>query len=121
MSEQKRTLVVLTKAPYQGQMAREALDVILTSAAFETPLSVLFTGDAVYQLLNAQHAEAINAKSMSASLPVLPVYDVENLFVDADSAAARGLTASDFLMPVKALELHNVQALFHEHDRVLSF
>lgn len=121
MNPQKSTLIVLSKPPYKGQMARESLDVILTAAAFETPLSVLFTGDGVYQLLNNQQASSIKAKDMSASLPVLPLYDVKNLFVDEESMLTRGLNITDCILAVESLGLIDVQALFSENDRVLSF
>lgn len=121
MNPQKSTLVVLSQPPYKGQMARESLDVILTAAAFETPLSLLFTGDGVYQLMDNQQASNINAKDMAASLPVLPVYDVEKIFVDEESMATRGLQTTDCILPVESLQLKEIQALFSENDRVLSF
>lgn len=121
MNPHKSILIVLSKPPYKGQMARESLDAVLTAAAFEIPLSILFIGDGVYQLMQDQQASSIQSKDMAASLSVLPVYDVKNIFVDEDSMLARGLKTADCILPVEVLELNKVQKLFNENDRVLSF
>lgn len=121
MSEKKSLLIVLSKAPYQGQQARESLDAILTAAAFEQPLSLLFTGEGVYQLLQRQQPEGIQAKNLAATLPVLPLYDVENIYIDQQAAEKRAISASDCLVEAEFMDIPAMQQLFAKHDCVLSF
>ena len=122
MNDRKKSiLTVLTRSPYGGATAREALDAILTAAAFEVPVSLLFMDDAVYQLLPDQHPEAIAAKDLSSTLPVLPMYDVENIFVDRLSLTQRGMDPTQLILGVTAVEGDALRALFQDHDRILSF
>lgn len=122
MTEDKKSLlIVLRQAPYGGQAARESLDAILTAAAFEQPLSLLFIDDGVYQLLADQQPQQIEAKNLAATLPVLPMYDVEHIYADEHSLQQRQIDSVDCLLPVKPLTLPAVQKLFAEHEVILSF
>ncbi len=122
MSEQAKTiLVVLRKPPYAGQTAKEALDAVLTAAAFEQPLTVLFMDDGVYQLLPAQDTHALGVKSQSTMLPALPMYDVENICVDADSLAQRGISHEQLVVNAEPVDSAAVRELFHQHQQILSF
>lgn len=44
-------LFIFTRPPGGNSLAREALDVALTSAAFDIPTHAVFTGDGIVQLL----------------------------------------------------------------------
>lgn len=121
MEEQKSILFVITKPPYHGQAARESLDAILTAAAFETPLAVLFLNDGVYQLLAKQSGERVDAKNLASSLAVLPIYDVEHIYADADALNQRGLAIEDLEVPAKSVDIATIKQLFDDYDKVLSF
>ncbi len=117
----KKLLVVMTKSPYGNQTAREALDAVLTAAAFEQPLTLLFLGDGVFQLLSGQDTTAVQLKNLATTLPVLPMYDVENICVDADSLRQRGIDNDELNLPATPVDNAAVRALFKSHDQILSF
>jgi len=117
----KSLLVVVNAAPYHSTRARDALDLVLTAAAFEIPLTLLFCGDAVYQLLPQQQPQAIGQKDLSATLPVLPLYDVKRIYVEQQALAERGLCVEELILPVEPLSTTAAAALFHQHDQIVSF
>ncbi|OMH32684.1 sulfurtransferase complex subunit TusC [Motiliproteus sp. MSK22-1] len=122
MTDKKQSiLAVLTKPPYGGTTAKEALDAVLTAAAFEVPVSVLFMDDAVFQLLPEQKTEGIEVKCLATTLPVLPMYDVEHIYVDRKALVDRGIDAEQLILSVQPVETDTLRSLFQNHSRILSF
>jgi len=117
----KTLLVVINASPYRSTRARDALDLVLTAAAFEIPLTLLFCGDGVFQLVADQRAAAIGHKDLAATLPVLPLYDVKRICVEQAALAERDLDPAQLLLPVEVLGSAEAAALFHHHDQILSF
>jgi len=117
----KRYLIVCRRAPYGDSYAREALDVALAAAAFDQGVALLFLGDGVAQLVNAQNSAAIGEKSFEKQLSALPLYDVDTLYADADALQRRGLSANDFSLPAQLVDAQEIAALLASHDVVLNF
>ena len=88
---QRSLLLVFRRAPYGGSSARAGLDFALAAAAFEQPVSLLFMDEGVWLLQPGQDAAAIGARSIEKTLASLPLYDIESLYVDAESALRHGL------------------------------
>ncbi len=121
MGKQKSVLIINRSAPYAGSTARESLDVVLTCSIFELPVSLVFSGDAIFQLLNNQNPADIGQKSIGAMLSALPMYDVENIYVIADDLARYGLSTNDLILPVTSISSAQIAALINQHNTVLTF
>ncbi|MDQ2075664.1 sulfurtransferase complex subunit TusC [Marinimicrobium sp. ABcell2] len=120
----KNLLFVSRHAPYGTGIAREALDALLGASAYGQNLSLLFMDDGVFQLLNAQNPSKLNQKNLSANLPALPLYDVENIFVHSESLRARALHADDLVLEPKLFKVissQEVAELMNQQDQLLSF
>lgn len=118
----KKILFISRHAPYGSSIAKEALDAVLTMAAYEQDLSLLFMDDGVFQLLQNQQSDEIAQKNFAAMLPVLPLYEVENIFVHLESLQARGITENELLLDsVQVLDSHAVSVLLAQQDQLLSF
>ena len=117
----KKILFVNTKAPYGNSMARDALDALLAASAYEQDLSVLFLGEGVFQLLANQNPKDIGMKNLGATLPVLPMYDIEKIYIQGSALLARGLTANDLVLPAKVLTEDAIAALMDSQEAILSF
>ncbi len=117
----KNFLFVMRKAPYGSSLAREGLDALLTCAAFEQNITVVFMNDGVLQLINEQEAEKIGQKNQQKMLSVLELYDVSEIFVHSDSLEKRGLTEADLSLPVKILNADEIGRLFNNQDIILQF
>jgi tRNA 2-thiouridine synthesizing protein C len=117
----KKFMFVNRKAPYGTIYALESLEVVLITATFDQDVSLVFIDDGVYELVKGQQTKELGIKNFSPSYRALEGYDVEKLYVDADSLAARGLAEKDLLVPVEVLNSQQMAELMAQQDVVLSF
>ncbi len=117
----KKFMFVNRKAPYGSIQALESLEVVLIAATFDQDVSLAFVDDGVYELAKGQQTQGIGIKNFSPTYSALEGYDVEKLYVERESLEARGLAASDLLVPVEVLGRAEMAALMAAHDVVLSF
>ena len=78
------TLVVIQSSPFGNTNAKDALDVLLTLAAFEQEPGLMLQ-DAGVTLLGLENSGPF--KDPGKMLGALPMYDVEQLFIDQDAVA----------------------------------
>lgn len=121
MATMKKFMFVNRKAPYGTIYALESLEVVLIAATFDQDVSLAFLDDGVYEIVKGQDTAGIGIKNHSKTYRALEGYDVEKLYVDRDSLAARGLTEDDLLVDVKVLSSAEMAALMSEQDVVYSF
>jgi tRNA 2-thiouridine synthesizing protein C len=117
----KKFMFVNRKAPYGTVYALESLEVVLITAAFDQDVSLVFMDDGVFQLKKTQQTKGIEIKNFSPTYRALDGYDIEKLYVDAESLAERGLTEDDLLVDVTVLSRAEMGALMDSQDVVLSF
>ena len=117
----KKFMFVNRKAPYGTIYALESLEVVLIAATFDQDCSLVFTDDGVYQLAKGQNTKAIALKNFSPTYRALEDYDIEKLYVERESLAARGLTEDDLMVPVAVLSSAELAELMAAQDVVLSF
>ncbi len=113
-----KLLLMLRRAPYDGVYVPEALDAALVAAAFEMRVSVLLLDDAVFALLTDQRADLIGRRTVGKLLRALPDYEIETLYVCADSLSSRSLQTSDSIIPVCLLSVGEQAELIGNHDLV---
>jgi tRNA 2-thiouridine synthesizing protein C len=131
----KQFLYLNRKAPYGTIYAWESLEVVLIGAAFDQQVSLVFLDDGVYQLTKNQDTTGIGMKNFSPTYRTLGDYEVKSIYVDADSLAARGLTADDLVQVawedwesgeekeniVEVVDGARIAELMEESDAVFSF
>jgi tRNA 2-thiouridine synthesizing protein C len=117
----KKFMFVNRKAPYGTVYALEGLEVVLISAAFSQDVSMAFLDDGVYELVKGQQTKAIEMKNFSPTYRALDGYDVEKLYVERESLAARGLSESNLIVPVQVLSAAEMGELMQQQDVVISF
>ncbi len=121
MSNTKSLLIVNRHAPYDGMYAKEAMDAALIGAAFNQKVSVMFMDDGVYQLLREQAPADIRQKNTSLTLPMLDMYDINNVYVERASLQARNLTEENLLIPVQVIDSVQASELLGQQDIILNF
>jgi tRNA 2-thiouridine synthesizing protein C len=94
---------------------------VLISAAFDQDVSLVFVDDGVWQLKKGQQTKGIETKNFSPTYRALEGYDVEKLYVEQESLAARGLAEEDLIVDVTVLSSAELGKLMEEQDVVLSF
>jgi tRNA 2-thiouridine synthesizing protein C len=116
----KQFLIITQSAPYGSSRAKEATDLALATALFDQQVSMLFMGDGVYQLIANQNPQAIEQKSLGAMQQALPLYDVEALYVCAESLKSRGLSADELAVSVTPLSGSEITTLFKEQEHIFN-
>ncbi len=117
----KKVMFVNRKAPYGTIYALESLEVVLITATFDQDVSLVFLDDGVYELLKGQNTKAIGIKNFSPTYRALDGYDVEKLYVERESLAARGIGEEQLLVDVEVLSSAQMGDLMAQQDVVLSF
>jgi tRNA 2-thiouridine synthesizing protein C len=117
----KKFLFVNRKAPYGTIYALESLEVVLIAAAFEQDVSLAFVDDGVYELVKGQDTKKAEMKNFSPTYRALEGYDIEKLYVNKESLAARGLSEADLVVPVQVLSTAEMADMMDSQDVVLSF
>ncbi|MGB0361021.1 MAG: sulfurtransferase complex subunit TusC [Endozoicomonas sp.] len=113
--------IISTRAPYNGQFAREALDAALVSASYDIDTHLLMMGDGVFQLIKGQDSTQVDRKNFSSMLKALPLYGVDEIHVDQASLDACGLKLGELLDGVVALKTEELPMFIQQHTRVLNF
>lgn len=114
-------LVILRHPPHGTSWLRDGLDAALVAAAFGQSVSLLFQGDGVLALLEGQGSGALGQKGTAATLEMLPLYDIEALFVDANALARLELEASELMLPTEPVGATRTAAMIAAHRQVLIF
>ena len=96
-SNSKRFTYVCRRPPYGTIYAQEALDLILTGAAFDQQVSVAFIDDGVYQLTREQKPSILKMKHFTRAFAALGDFEIKQIFVENESLQQRALNAGDLL------------------------
>jgi len=116
----KKFMFVNRRAPYGTIYALEGLETVLISAAFDQDVSMVFIDDGVYELMKGQQTKAIEVKNFSPTYRALEGYDIEKLYVERESLAARGLTEENLVVPVELLSAVELGELMEQQDVLVS-
>ena len=110
----------MRSAPHKGIHTQEKLDIILTAAAFDQQVALLFLDEGVFQIKTGQQAERHELKETASIFNALDIYDVKDLFVEIDSLQERGLKSDDLSLNVTTLYRKDVNSLLKQYDMVIS-
>lgn len=113
-------LYLLRQAPYQSALAREALDMVLATAAFDQHVQLLFIHDGVFQLQDNQQANLLAHKNIEKTLQAFALYDIEDIYYCTSSIEQRGLDPQHIYQAAQAIDLAACQALIQQADKVIS-
>ena len=94
---------------------------ILTAAAFELDVTVVFLDEAVSQLLGGQDTVQSGEKNVGNMLSALAFYDVEKVFVHSPSADRFGLQAIDVPGGFERVDDNTLASLVNQAGQVLVF
>lgn len=116
----KKFMFVNRKQPHGTVYALEVLEMVLISAAFDQDVHLAFLDDGVLQLKKGQAPAGIGVKNFSPTYRALEGYDIEKLYVEAESLAERGLSEDDLLVDVQVISRAEMGALMADMDVVLT-
>ncbi|MCX4029008.1 sulfurtransferase complex subunit TusC [Endozoicomonas sp. SM1973] len=116
----KSLCIVSQQSPYASPRAKEALDAALVAATFDIPTTLVLLGDGVFQAIKTQAGEKIQQKNLGKQLAVLPMYDIEVLYVSEQDLSCRGLKPEQLMDNVQVLPGEQISELIRQQDMVIS-
>lgn len=116
----KTFLFVMRRPPHEGSGVRESLDMLMTAAAFDQRVRLLFLDDGVFLLKSGQRPESLELKPVGPLFAALEIYDVEGLWVEEESLAERGLHPAALLLPTRGIRRAEVAGFVTSADIVVA-
>ncbi|MEW5056838.1 MAG: sulfurtransferase complex subunit TusC [Cycloclasticus sp.] len=117
----KSIFFIIDKPLHGNIQTQEFIDIALMAAAFDQRVVMLFEGDGVYALLQQQAPEAIGLKNSSSLLKALSLYDINDVFVEAESMRERGLSSEQFVIKVNVCPRAELKQQQETADQLFSF
>src|SRR5690242_9899624 len=99
----KKYLLILHQNPYKNSLALEALEFALALSSFEQPVSLLFKGESIRQLLLKQEPEQLVCKDFTKIYTDLKLFGIENIYVEQTMASQH--IDSEFIVFPKVLNV----------------
>lgn len=118
---EKKFLFIVSKPPHSSASAKESTDAIMAACAFGQDVSVLATGDGLYQFTKNQDPSDLKLKDTAAMLESLPLYGTEEIIVIKEDLAIRELASDNFVLPVKTINTDGIRELIKHSDIVLNY
>lgn len=111
----RRFLFIVRSCPLAGANAREALDSVLTVAAFEQPVRMLFLDDGAFHLLRVD----ADASADTPSWTVLDLYGIDDVWVERESLEGRGLRIDELAIAARLVPRAELAALWADRRIVV--
>lgn len=106
----------MSRTPHGSIYLQEMLDVMLTTAAFDQEVEVLFIDDGVFQLKSAQDPAAAGLKDPCLVFQALKIYQIDRFFAERESIQLRGLTVDQLQLPCQLVPRENIERLMTSYD-----
>lgn len=115
----KKIMHIMRHAPHGNIYTYEGLEMVLIMAAYDQDITLSFIGDGVYALHKHQDTTELEIKGYMKTFSVLEDYDVEKIYVDAQSLRERGLRKEDLIIDVEIKDSYELGKIIDEQDVVI--
>lgn len=102
--------VLFRTAPHGSASGREGLDAVLACSALTDEVALFFLGDGVFQLASGQQPAGILGRDYAPTFKLLALYDIEQVYVCAESLQERELSSEQLLIPAQAISRQDLQS-----------
>jgi tRNA 2-thiouridine synthesizing protein C len=116
----KKILFIMHSKPHAGVDVQEKLDVILTTAAFDQQVALLFLDEGIFQIYNNQCPENQGLKDTASIINTLELFDVTEFYIETESLQERGLKTTRLSLPVELCNRKHINKLIQQFDLVIS-
>ena len=114
-------LFLIHCSPYQDNSAKETLDLVLATQPFLATILRLCLSMTAFFNSSTTNKHAANKKNVGKAIQAFALYDIDQLFVDEQSLAQRGLTTNDLSTEASTLNTTKLQQLIKQAKKVSNF
>lgn len=112
---------VFSSAPHGSASGREGLDAVLSTSNYTSDLALFFIGDGVMQLLCGQNPAVILSRDYILTFKMLPLCDVENIYVCENSLCERGLRDTPLIINANIIQYKDMADHINQCAKLLHF
>ncbi|XOD70060.1 MAG: sulfurtransferase complex subunit TusC [Sodalis sp. (in: enterobacteria)] len=117
-----RIAFIFTHGPHGNSAGREGLDALLANSALAKGTGVFFIADGVLLLLPQQKPEQILARDFVATFGLLLLYEINSLYLCADSVVERGLDlGTGWVLDVESLPAADWRQRLGDYNTLITF
>jgi tRNA 2-thiouridine synthesizing protein C len=113
--------ILNTQSPYANALAQESLDMAMAASSFDQAVWLFFMDDGVLQLVDGQNPKGIGRKAFTKGIAALPLYDIDRIYVCANSLKERGLDTPSFPTDITLVSPTELQQKLTECQHVVRF
>lgn len=115
----KKIAIIFNHPPHGTSQGREALDLALSLSDINV-ISVFFINEGVFHLLPNQQPNLILMRDYIATLAMLELYDIDNIYACSDLLTQLNLTTEQLVIDVKIITKLDVASLLAQHDVIIN-
>ncbi|MBC3767753.1 sulfurtransferase complex subunit TusC [Neptunicella marina] len=113
--------IISSSAPYSSAKAQDALELCMVHGTYGQQCALFIQGDGVFQLLSGQDATQTGRKAFHKTFAALPFYDVDDVFICAESLTQRGILLDSLVISPQVLNAQQWQNKLAQFDVILRF
>lgn len=115
-----RWLFLLRRGLASPSAGLAGIEMLLTAAAFDQPVSVLFLDDAVNLLLPAAADAPTELLNLAGMLRSMSMYGLQGVYVERESLAERGVADHALILETEIVERQRIATLLNRFDHILT-
>lgn len=104
----KRILIILSQSPFQTCISREGQELALAFSAVEHHVDIFYSGNGVLQLYPIETNPRLATKNYPVQQKLFAMYDIGQVFVDAESLARYQINPATFRVNTKLIAPNNI-------------
>ncbi|ARU57056.1 protein required for 2-thiolation step of mnm(5)-s(2)U34-tRNA synthesis [Oleiphilus messinensis] len=117
----KKVLFIIRSGPFDGLKAREAIDAVLATAAFEQHVTVHFQDEGVRLLNRDMNPEALKSKNLGKMIKAFGMYGVSSISVSTGDCKRYNCSPENAVTTFTTLDQNGVRELIANQDVTLVF
>lgn len=111
--------IIQRQSPFNTSAGRESFDLVLALAAVEYKLLLIFSSDAVYQLMSVDQHNKFPLKRYQQGFKLFDLYDIDQIYVCQQSLQQRQLTIKDIVVPAQQVTASQLQQLLADQQQIV--
>lgn len=112
---------VFSSAPFGCASGREGLDAVLATSNYSEDLALFFIADGVMQLIAEQDSSELLCRDHVKTFRMLPMCEVERIYVCQQSLQERGLSEANLVVGVEVLTANTLAAKMAACAKLMHF
>lgn len=121
MSTKPYIVVQTSQSPYHTSSAIDALEAALAATNIGLEVIFIFVGEGVFQLNDNQQNELISHKSIFKKLKALPMYDIEQVYVQQAALKLYGVSLPNKMPILNSVSEEKIANICAQAKQVLVF